>query len=165
MTKTLILMRHAKSSWDDLTLGDHERSLNARGRLSAIALGEWLRSQDLMPDEVLSSSSTRTQETFEGLRFGLEPTYTRTLYHAGPAQMMGVLRKAHGQCVLMLGHNPGIAEFAKQLVQKCPAHDRFADYPSGATTVMTFECEKWGDVRVGTGLVAHFAIPRELAEF
>ena len=165
MTKTLILMRHAKSSWDDLSLSDHERSLNARGRRSATVLGQLLRSQALVPDEVLSSSSTRTQETYEELRLEVESTYTRALYLAGPMQMLDVLRGAHGKCVLMLGHNPGIAEFADQLVQKRPAHGRFADYPSGATTVMTFESEKWGDVKVGTGLVTNFAIPKELAEF
>lgn len=165
MTKTLILMRHAKSSWDDLNVGDHERPLNTRGRRSAAALGQWLKGQGLLPDEVLSSSSRRTQETFEGLSLETIPTYTRALYHAGPAQMLGVLREAQGQCVLMLGHNPGIARFADQLVQKRPAHDRFADYPSGATTVMTFESSMWGNLQFGTGAVTQFIIPRELAEF
>ena len=165
MTLTLILMRHAKSSWDDLTLSDHERSLNSRGRRSATALGKWLRSQSLVPDEVLSSSSRRAQESFEGLRLEGEPTYTRALYLAGPMQMLDLLRGAQGKCVLMLGHNPGIAEFAQQLVQKRPANDRFSDYPSGATTVMIFESKKWGGIQVGTGLVRNFAIPRELAEF
>lgn len=165
MPHVLILMRHAKSSWDDLSLGDHDRPLNSRGRRSAAALGQWLKGQDLVPDEVLSSSSTRTQETFEGLGIEVEPTYSRALYHAGPPQMMEVLRGAHGQCVLMLGHNPGIAGFAEQLVKARPHHDRFFDYPSGATTVMSFETDTWKEVQYGTGRVENFAIPRELPEF
>ena len=165
MTHTLILMRHAKSSWDDLSLADHERSLNSRGRRSAAALGQWLRNQDLVPDEVLSSSSRRTQETFEGLRLETEPTYTRALYHAGPAQMLDVLRGAQGQCVLMLGHNPGIAGFAEQVLKTRPLHERFFDNPTGATTVMSFETEKWENVQLGTGTVTDFVIPRELPSF
>jgi phosphohistidine phosphatase len=118
-----------------------------------------------VPDEVLSSSSRRTQETFEGLKLKTEPTYTRALYHAGPAQMLDVLRGAQGRCVLMLGHNPGIAGFAEQLLKTRPVHDRFFDYPTGATTVMSLETENWQNVQFGTGTVTEFVIPRELPVF
>lgn len=90
--------------------------------------------------------------------------YTRALYHAGPAQMLEVLRGASGNCVLLIGHNPGIAGFAEKLATAPPHHDRFADYPTGATTVMTFELGGWGNAQFGTGSITDFVIPRELAD-
>ena len=107
MSHTLILMRHAKSGWDDITLPDHDRPLNARGRASAKAMGEWLRTQGYTPDTAISSSSQRTGETFHGLGFDVPVQFTRALYHAGPEMMMEVLRDQTAPTVLMLGHNPG----------------------------------------------------------
>jgi phosphohistidine phosphatase len=62
----------------------------------------------------------------------------------------------------MLGHNPGIAEFAASLVTAPPAHERFDDYPTGATLVLRFEIGDWANLTSGTGVVQHFVIPREL---
>ena len=62
MTRRLILMRHAKSSWDNPFAEDHQRPLNGRGKRSAKAIGEWLRAQGYLPDQILSSSATRTRE-------------------------------------------------------------------------------------------------------
>jgi len=162
MTVTLILMRHAKSAWDIPGLPDHDRPLNGRGRRSAQALGKWLKTKGLVPDEVLSSSSTRTGQTYDGLGLSVEPHYTRRPYHADPEQMWHVLADAGGRTVLMLGHNPAISEFAEELVDVAPDHARFWDYPTGATLVVTFEADGWAGVRPGTGRVAHFVIPREL---
>ena len=61
MTRTLILTRHAKSSWDDPFLNDHDRPLNKRGRKSAPVIAGWLRENGWLPDEVLSSTSARTR--------------------------------------------------------------------------------------------------------
>jgi phosphohistidine phosphatase len=162
MTRRLILMRHAKSSWDDPFLPDHERPLNARGVNSAKALGNWLRTHQLVPDEVISSTSTRTMQTAEGLALAPPVRFTKALYHADPAQIWQVLSQATGQCVLILGHNPGIAEFAAQCVTQPPDHPRFDDYPTGATLVVDFDAPAWDMVRPGTGRTAHFVIPREL---
>ncbi len=164
MTRTLILMRHAKSSWASPVLADHDRPLNGRGKRSATALGNWLRAQGLIPDEVLCSTSTRTAQTFERLKLDIAPTYTRGLYHADPNAMWQVLARAVGDRVLMLGHNPGIAAFAHQLVANAPAHDRFWDYPTGATLVVEFAADRWPDVQPGTGQARGFVTPRELTE-
>ncbi len=161
---TLILMRHAKSSWDDPFITDFERPLNKRGHRSAKALGDWLRSQELVPDEVISSSSTRTGQTFDGLEVPTPVRFTRALYHAGPAEMWQVLAEAAGTCVLMLAHNPGIAEFAQQIVQTPPDHARFWDYPTGATLVVEFPVNAWAEAQSGKGAVTHFVVPRELSE-
>ncbi|MEQ8902938.1 MAG: histidine phosphatase family protein [Roseovarius sp.] len=160
--KELILMRHAKSDWGSPLLRDYARPLNKRGRRSATALGEWLRAQDLIPDQILCSSSARTQETCARLKLPLSPELHDALYLAEVPDMLRVLRGASGARVLMLGHNPGIAEFAASLVATPPAHERFDDYPTGATLVVRFDIAGWADLAPGTGAVQHFVIPREL---
>lgn len=162
MTRTLILMRHAKSSWDDPGLSDHDRPLNTRGRASAKALGDWLRTKGHLPDAAISSSSERTGQTFLGLGFDIPVTFTRALYHAGPGMMMEALQEQTAETVLMLGHNPGIADFADRLVSQQPPHPRFADYPTCATTVIRFDTDGWNDIGWREGQPIEFAIPREL---
>jgi len=160
--KRLILMRHAKSSWEDLGQTDHDRPLNARGRRSADALGDWLRDQAYVPDEVLSSTSARTRETYERLRLAAEAKFIDALYHASADRLMAVLRRASGDTVLVLAHNPGIAWFAQEIASRPPEHPRFDDYPTGATLVAAFDIPDWDDLTRGTGQVLDFVIPREL---
>jgi len=159
--KTLILMRHAKSSWDT-PLEDHARPLNGRGRISADAMGDWLRARKYLPDQALVSDAARTRETFARLGFVCDTAFEDALYHASAHAMLKALRAATGQTVLMLGHNPGIAEFASALVAEAPDHMRFFDYPTCATTVIRFDISAWSDLQPGTGTVQDFAIPREL---
>lgn len=162
MTRTLILMRHAKSSWDDYSLDDHERPLNKRGRRSATALGEWLKTTPWQPDQALVSTATRTRETYARLGLSLEAEFTRSLYHANSAEMQMVLEMAIGNIVLMIGHNPGISVFAREMAVSAPQHPRFADFPTGATVVMEFDIAHWESIDTGTGRVVDFVIPREL---
>jgi len=162
MTVTLILMRHAKSAWDDPSLADHDRPLNKRGKASAQGMGDWLRVHEHLPDTAVSSSSTRTGQTFAELRLDIPVSFTRTLYHAGPEVMMDVLRNQTAPKVLMLGHNPGIADFADRLVEQPPRHPRFADYPTCATAVITFDTKRWNDIGWREGQPIDFAIPREV---
>ena len=129
---------------------------------SAAALGSWLKENGYLPDQILSSSSQRTRETCDGLKLDADTAFLDALYHAGPGQMLSVLKGATGQCVLMLGHNPGIALFAHDLVQEAPAHPRFGDYPTCATLVVDFPVEDWTELQPGTGRVVTFIIPREL---
>lgn len=165
MTHTLILTRHAKSSWNNPMLDDHERPLNKRGQASAPAIGDWLRQNGWMPEELLSSNSVRTRETWDRMGLQIENAYfARDLYLAGPDEMMSELKNATGRTVLMLGHNPGIAEFASQLVQSPPDHARFHDYPTCATTVMRFAIDKWPDILWHSGQVLGFTVPRDLLE-
>jgi phosphohistidine phosphatase len=164
MSHTLILMRHAKSSWDDFNQPDHARPLNKRGRSSAQALGKWLMLQALLPEETLCSTAERTRETLDRLLLPNAPNtrYLEDLYHATADTMLRTLRSATHPTVLMIGHNPGIAYFAEQLAAKAPAHPRFHDYPTAATTIFQFELNTWKDVQYGAGDVVDFVIPREL---
>ncbi|MEE4188930.1 MAG: histidine phosphatase family protein [Roseobacter sp.] len=160
----LILMRHAKSDWNHIGLADHDRPLNKRGKASAKALGDWLREKGYIPQEVFCSSAERTGQTLLGLQLGTSPDtkYTRALYHADAQSMLTVLHGATAPCVLMLGHNPGICEFAHRLVCDPPAHDRFSDYPTGATLVCDFDAPDWAEVGWFKGSVVDFVVPREL---
>lgn len=159
----LILMRHAKSDWTH-GAADHGRPLNKRGKASAKALGGWLRENGYAPDQVLCSSAERTCETL--LTLGLDPTpetqFTRALYLAQARAMLEVLNLATAPCVLMLGHNPGICEMAHRILNDPPLHERFSDYPTGATLVCDFDAARWTDIDWYNGIVVDFMVPRTL---
>lgn len=166
MMKRLILTRHAKSSWDDPTMSDHDRPLNPRGRAAAADLGGWLASRGDLPQEVLCSDALRTRQTWEGIAPALpdapEATLKPALYHAGPDVMLAVLRHATAETVMMIGHNPGIAEFAARLVAQAPANAEFSRYPTGATLVVSFEIANWKDLDWHQGSVRDFIVPKEI---
>jgi phosphohistidine phosphatase len=164
--KRLILTRHAKSSWDDPAMADHDRPLNERGKAAAADLGVWLASRGYVPDEVLCSDALRTRKTWSGIAPALPGTpvlnLKPALYHAGPDVMLAVLRHAAPDCVMMIGHNPGIGEFASRIVAKRPMNPDFARYPTGATLVVDFSVDSWADLQWGTGVVDDFIVPSEM---
>lgn len=162
MILRLTLMRHAKSAWDDPMLDDFDRVLNRRGRDSADALGTWVRENDLVPQRALVSTARRTAETFRRLMLPCPVTHLGELYHASPDAMLETLRSVPEKSVLIVGHNPGIGLLALGLSAQPPAHPRFRDYPTGATTVLEFEGTTWRDLTPMSGEVRHFIIPREL---
>lgn len=167
MTKRLILTRHAKSSWDDPLTPDHDRPLNDRGKAAAADLGEWLASRGYIPSEVLCSDALRTRKTWSGIAPALPGTAILSikpaLYNAGTDVMLAVLKHATTDTVMMIGHNPGIAEFAQRLVSKAPLNSEFQRYPTGATLVLEFDISNWGDIAAGKGTVLDFVVPREFA--
>ncbi len=165
--KRLILTRHAKSSWDDPLTPDHDRPLNDRGKAAAADLGQWLASRGYVPGEVLCSDALRTRKTWSGIAPALPGTpvleLKPALYHAGPDVMLAVLRHATADTVMMIGHNPGIAEFAAKLVARPPQNPEFARYPTGATLVADFAIDSWEQLGWGSGVADDFIIPREIA--
>ncbi len=165
--RRLILTRHAKSAWDDPLVADHDRPLNSRGRAAAAELGQWLGSRDYLPDQVLCSSAQRTRETWEeaarGLGQAVSPEISDPLYQASPDLMMALLRRATGTCVMVLGHNPGIAEFAALMAAEPPHHPDFGRYPTSATLVVDFEIASWADLAPARGSVLDFFVPSDNA--
>lgn len=165
--KRLILTRHAKSSWDDPSMPDHDRPLNERGQAAAADLGQWLASRGHVPEEVICSDALRTRKTFSGIAPALPGApaleLKPALYHAGPDVMMAVLKHAKADVVMMIGHNPGIAEFAHRLVSKTPISPDFRKYPTGATLVVDFAIDDWSEVGFGQGVTVDFVVPREIA--
>ena len=163
--KRLILMRHAKSDWSDLTATDHERRLNERGVRSAQAMGDWLRRESLLPDTILCSDAARTQETLELLALPETPTnFTRKLYLAEADVMARSLMQQTGDCVLMVAHNPGTAILAERLLHTLPDQPGFDAFATCATLVADFEIDGWSALQMGRGTATHFKLPRTLIE-
>lgn len=160
MTRTLILMRHAKSSWD--TPGpDHDRPLNARGRRAADTMRDWLRQNGPLPDEALISSAARTMETWQRLSLDTPLRVEPQLYHADAEAMLRVLRSARGEVVLMVGHNPGVGDLAAEVLSEAPSHPQFDKFPTCATLVCRFETP-WRDAGFGQATPLAFTVPKVL---
>ncbi|MEO1238101.1 MAG: histidine phosphatase family protein [Pseudomonadota bacterium] len=168
MSLTLILMRHAKSAWDDPTQEDFDRPLNGRGRTSAHALGLWLLDRGYLPDEVIVSGARRTVETWSRMADRFPATTAMqsnpALYLASAETILGVLKTAQVPTIMLIAHNPGIGQFARKIITSAPPHPKFGQYPTGATTVVTFDIDSWDDLDWGAGAVAEFVVPRELAQ-
>lgn len=166
MALTLILTRHAKSDWDDPELRDHDRPLNPRGLSDAPRIGGWLRDKGYVPGQALVSSATRAQETWVGIAPVLGQAVTVTtepkLYHAEAETILSHLRRAEAPVVMIVGHNPGIGEFAHRIVDEPAAHPRFIDYPTCATLVADFPGDDWASVDWWAGRVVAFIVPRDL---
>ncbi len=119
--KTLLVLRHAKSSWKDPDLGDHDRPLNKRGKRDAPRMGELLRSLDLLPDLIICSSAKRARQTAEAVAdysgYGHEIIYTRDIYAADPEAYVEVLQEVAEDyaCVMVIGHNPGLEDLLEML--------------------------------------------------
>ena len=166
MSLRLILTRHAKSSWGQPGLSDHDRPLNGRGRKAAQAVGGWLAQQQYLPTQALISSATRTRETWERIAMKLAnppaPDILPGLYLAEPEDMLAALRTAQAPVVMLIAHNPGSAWLAQRLADTRPNHPDFHRYPTAATTVFDFDIDSWGAADWGKGQVVDFVVPREL---
>ena len=165
MTFRLILTRHAKSAWDDIDLDDHDRVLNARGRRSADAIGDWINDHDYLPDEVLCSDAARTTETYRRMLKRWPATdvacrFLPELYLASAASLRAVLGRATAPVVMIVAHNPGIGTLAGRLCKTAPDNPGFRTYPTAATTVLDFDAPSWSEIT--TGEVVDFVVPRDL---
>lgn len=118
--RQLIVVRHAKSSWSSDAETDHERPLNKRGRRDAPRIAARLAADDWLPDVVISSDSERTRQTWAGMAESfpdVEPTFTRSLYHAGydeVAELVSALPD-HVKRAMVIGHNPGWEEMVEDM--------------------------------------------------
>jgi phosphohistidine phosphatase len=173
--RQLLLMRHAKSSWDDPKLPDHGRPLNARGRTAAVAMRRAMHDLGLAPDLVLVSSARRTLQTLEALEPWDETPLIEpmdALYLATAAQLLQVLRGVAEtvRSVLVLGHNPGLHDLAVTLVGEAgmTQHNemtrRLAEgYPTGALAEFAV-AGPWHALDAGGGRLTRFLAPRDLPE-
>ncbi len=167
MTLKLILMRHAKSDWDDPLLDDHDRPLNTRGRHAAATIGAWLSKLGHLPDQALCSSAVRTRETLAlaSAQWPVPPNQVilPELYLAGAQQMLDVLRaKGSENAIIMLGHNPGIGTMAGMLARIPPSDPDFHRYPTAYTAIFEFDVQAWTEVDWGMGKIVACTAPRAL---
>ena len=168
MSLTLILMRHAKSAWDDPLADDFDRTLNDRGRKSCKLIANWLVQHGHLPDKVIVSSARRTVETWERMAPTMPETATMesspALYLAGPEIILNVLKSRKAPTQMIICHNPGIAEFAERILTEHPKHPDFRRYPTAATTVMEFDADSWSDVAWQSARPIDFVVPKDLKD-
>jgi phosphohistidine phosphatase len=171
--RQLLLLRHAKSSWDDPSLPDHARPLNPRGRRAAAALAQTIRDLGLSPDVVLVSSARRTLQTLEELGPALESgTLVEpmdALYLAPWQALLGVVQRAPetARSVMLIGHNPGLHELAMALTGaaghagESPDARRLAEgYPTAALAEFAIAVP-WRQLEAGGGRLVRFLVPRD----
>jgi len=173
--KTLYLLRHAKSSWDDPSLSDEERPLAPRGRRAATAMAHHLRREGVAPDRILCSPSLRTRQTLDHLAPVLMGPgnagairFEPAIYEAAPHQLLALLQSTPPEMssLLLIGHNPGMASLAVSLLSP-DGHDASLahlqrKYPTGALATFQFPHAEWDALRPGSCRLLSFVRPREL---
>jgi phosphohistidine phosphatase len=169
--KRIVVVRHAKSSWDDPALADHDRPLARRGHKAVQRLRAHLELLGLRPDLVLCSSSVRTRETLEGIRPALgrhaDVQIDRELYAADAEHLLDRLRSLNDQvlCVVLIGHNPGVAELTDLLVghgdptERRQATDKF---PTGAVATLSVTGD-WRELQPASATLDGYWQPRPSA--
>ena len=172
MMLKLLLLRHAKSSWDDLDHTDHQRPLSKRGLKAAPKMGKYIAAEDLTPRLILSSTATRARQTtmLASEKFGdeIETRFIDDLYiFSGFHTPLNIIRNNVGkQSPLMLvGHNPTMEELANELVGTGSASARalmYQKYPTAALAEIDFDIPRWADLQTGIGTLIRFARPRDL---
>ena len=161
--KTLLLLRHAKSCWEDSSLADHDRPLKQRGIKAARRIGQLIGTQKCSPELVLCSTAVRAKET---LRLVLEEVkgtppieYVERLYHCSLDVFISVLRSIPWDlsAVMLVGHNPGLEEFLSHLAGQSQT------MPTGALARIELDLSHWSDFNSGTsGRLVDVWRPREL---
>jgi phosphohistidine phosphatase len=171
--RQLLLLRHAKSSWDDPRLSDHARPLNARGRRAAVCMGAAMRELGLAPDIVLVSSARRTLQTLEALAPLEGPPLVEPmddLYLAAWPSLLDVLRgvRETARSVLLIGHNPGLHDLALSLAGPAamaaatPMTRRLAEgYPTATLTEFTLALP-WRRLEPGGARLLRLLSPADL---
>jgi phosphohistidine phosphatase len=169
--RRLILLRHAKSAWPP-DVDDHDRPLAERGRKAAPLIGAYIAHEMLFPDLVLVSTARRAQETWRLVAKSLPAPPPRRdvpdLYAASAARMADILAKADPaiRTILLVGHNPGLEDFAQGLVGmgNSDARRRMSEkFSTGGLAVIAFEADSWKDISPGHGMLERFVTPRMLA--
>jgi phosphohistidine phosphatase len=168
--KTLTLLRHAKSGWDDAVQRDFDRPLNAKGRRAAQAVGRHWQREGLRFDHVIASPAVRVQQTLDEAAKGygdpLQPVWDRRIYLASAATLLDLVRElddAHG-VVLLAGHNPGLEDLVLLLVPDAePTRGAVEEkYPTASVAELSFPIERWRDAAKGGAALTRFVRPRDL---
>jgi phosphohistidine phosphatase len=162
--KQLFVLRHAKSSWDDPGLPDHDRPLAPRGRKAVKLLAAHVREAGIEPGLVLCSSARRTRETLEGVNPGGERHIESELYGATTADLLGRLRRISAQthAVMLIGHNPSVQVLVLRLAARGDGLEAVRNkFPTGALATLTFE-GPWSELGPGTGELAAYVRPKDL---
>lgn len=167
--KTLVVVRHAKSSWDDPKLNDFDRPLNERGRRDAPRMAKRLKEKDLTINRMITSAAQRAQTTCDVfadvLAFPKDRIErTRDLYHAGAEQVLVFLKnlkepRVDHEVVMIFGHNPGLTEFVDLLVDA-----EIDNIPTTGIACCRLSIDRWEDIHWGCGRLDFFDWPKSTRE-
>ena len=162
--KTVFLIRHAKSSWDDPSLNDFDRPLNERGKEDAPGMGKHLKKKEVKPDIIYSSPALRALTTAKIIagELGYSENKIRTdrkLYHASEETLFDFLRTASDQYenLMLFGHNPGLTDFANELF-----NEDIGNIPTAGVVSGQLNIESWKEVKPGCGKLSFFDFPKNL---
>ena len=170
--RQLMLLRHAKSSWDDPGLSDHARPLNTRGRRAASAMADAMRELGLSPDLVLVSSARRTLQTLDALTPFEDGALVEPMDALYLAPWPRLLDEIHNtpetvRSLLLIAHNPGLHELALALLgpnepDRADTRRLAEGYPTGALVEFTI-ASAWRQLEAGGGRLVRFLAPRDLS--
>jgi phosphohistidine phosphatase len=169
--KRLLILRHGKSDWSGSGVTDFDRPLARRGIKAAGRIGDFVRSQGLVPEFCLCSSAVRARQTWElvaeRLRRPVAVEYRDDLYLADSEAMKSILHGTPPSCdaLVVVGHEPGIGMLAGDLVgdgEVAATEASGGKYPTAGLAIMSFDIERWTELADGTGYLTHFIRPRRL---
>ena len=167
--RRLYLLRHAKSSWDEPGLADHDRPLAPRGLRAASAMRRHLEEEHVAPELVLCSTAARARATLDGVRpvlGGAAVRFEAELYGASAHELLARVRAvaASVRSVMLIGHNPGLQDLALCLARPgAHVHELGEKFPTGALATLAFRGADWRALERGRAELAAFVRPRDLA--
>jgi phosphohistidine phosphatase len=161
--KTIILVRHAKSSWKDLSLADFDRPLNKRGKKNAPFMGKKLKKRRIMPDLILSSPAKRARKTARAVAKAIaypkkKILFDDNMYHASATYLFNMVRDLDDRhvSVMLFGHNPDFNDLASIWLKKNPVDN----IVTTGVCCIKFNVDRWQDVRQGTGEFVFYDYPK-----
>lgn len=164
--KTIVIMRHAKSSWDDTTLRDYDRPLNARGEADAPKMGKRIKGHGIIPDQIICSAAKRTRKTAKAVAIALDYPKAdilkeKELYGAHDQRILDRIKMIPDsvETAIYIGHNPGITEIVNLL-----GNATIDNMPTAAIACYRFDVSHWADVRPNTGRLQFLEIPSKIEE-
>ncbi|MEQ9618745.1 MAG: histidine phosphatase family protein [Deltaproteobacteria bacterium] len=163
-TKTLFLVRHAKSSWDDANIEDIERPLNKRGKADAPRMGKHLAGYEARPEVIISSPAVRAYKTAREIAAELgfkksEVKIDEDLYSFDSSDIIEVIRGFDDvyQTIMLVGHNPAITRLVNEL-----SGSSIDNVPTCGVALLRFNVKKWSGIKKGTGELLNFDYPKKL---
>lgn len=163
--KTLYVIRHAKSSWEDTNLPDFDRPLNERGKRDAPRMGKRLKERLIHPDLLLSSPAKRALSTCKRIAetLGLPKDGIKTdrdLYHADEEDILSVVRRLNDKysTVFIFGHNPGLTDFVNSLSRDEAMN--IPNLPTCGVAAFSFDTDSWNKTDFGKGNFLFFDYPK-----
>jgi phosphohistidine phosphatase len=170
--KTLTVLRHAKSSWDQPNTDDFNRPLNDRGWKAARRIGKELEHRKMRFDLCLASTAARVRETLDGVaetygEFAFPVKFEQQIYLASAATLMELIRGVGDQvdALMLVGHNPGLEQLVGMLTHddedglRERAEHKF---PTAALAVIELPANRWTEIEAGSGKLVELFLPKEL---